>query len=161
MKCPICKLDNELPLEEQPQPGTHAYTIVFQCGTEIDFPISETNLDNDGSPSKRCDDLKEKISVEDLAEKSMSDIITIGKDIAGSLFVFKASSYQDGYNQSSFDFLKEEFENFGNWDDVFGSIDDLGIGEMKRYKFKIVVSWDYEHVECDFEIKLEEFKSFF
>ena len=37
-ECPIC---NSLPVPEveQPQAGTHVFTRVFSCSTEIDFPI--------------------------------------------------------------------------------------------------------------------------
>jgi len=36
--CPIC---NSFPIEEdmQPQAGTHMFTRVYECLTEIDFPI--------------------------------------------------------------------------------------------------------------------------
>lgn len=36
--CPIC---GQLPVadELQPESGTHAFTIIFKCSTEIDFPI--------------------------------------------------------------------------------------------------------------------------
>jgi len=37
MICPICNKGKALPNEKQPQPGTHAYTIVYDCGTKIDY----------------------------------------------------------------------------------------------------------------------------
>ena len=36
--CPICN-SLQKSQDEQPQMGTHVFTIVFECGTEIDFPI--------------------------------------------------------------------------------------------------------------------------
>jgi len=36
MKCPVCNKDTQLPDDDQPQSGTHAYTIKFSCGTELD-----------------------------------------------------------------------------------------------------------------------------
>lgn len=37
-ECPIC---GQLPIPEelQPEAGTHAFTIIYKCSTEIDFPI--------------------------------------------------------------------------------------------------------------------------
>jgi hypothetical protein len=34
-RCPICTSK----IESRPQAGTHAFTIIYECGTEIDYPI--------------------------------------------------------------------------------------------------------------------------
>lgn len=54
--CPICGASA---LNEQPQPSLHAYTTVYDCGTEITKAFCS---DDDGIFDKRCD----KLSLEDL-----------------------------------------------------------------------------------------------
>lgn len=36
--CPICN-SMKKPQSEWPEGGTHAFTIPYECGTEIDYPI--------------------------------------------------------------------------------------------------------------------------
>lgn len=36
--CPICN-SLQKPRSEWPESGTHAFTIPYECGTEIDYPI--------------------------------------------------------------------------------------------------------------------------
>lgn len=38
--CPICGAGRE-PEEKQPQSGTHAFTMIHKCGTEVDYPIGQ------------------------------------------------------------------------------------------------------------------------
>lgn len=33
--CPICSSK----ISDKPEPGTHAFTFVYECGTEIDYPM--------------------------------------------------------------------------------------------------------------------------
>lgn len=33
--CPICNSE----IKSRPESGTHAFTIIYECGTEIDYPI--------------------------------------------------------------------------------------------------------------------------
>jgi len=33
--CPMCQ-SLALPVEDQPQPGTHAYSIIYKCGSKVD-----------------------------------------------------------------------------------------------------------------------------
>lgn len=37
-ECPICA-SQPIAQDLQPQSGTHVFTKVYECGTEIDFPI--------------------------------------------------------------------------------------------------------------------------
>ena len=36
--CPICNSPKK-PTDEWPESGTHIFTIPYECGTEIDYPI--------------------------------------------------------------------------------------------------------------------------
>lgn len=47
--CPIC---GALPSENQPYPGTHGYTVLFECGTEIDRAYGYEDYE---SFSQKCD----------------------------------------------------------------------------------------------------------
>ncbi len=58
-KCPICESGSLLPDEKQPQSGTHAYTLIYSCGTEIDYAYSD-NKNSDGSVSHKCTNGKKK-----------------------------------------------------------------------------------------------------
>ena len=60
LNCPYCKSGIPLPDNEQPQAGTHAFTIVYDCGTEYDFGFGEA----EGILSHKCTDGK-KVSMEE------------------------------------------------------------------------------------------------
>lgn len=49
--CPICGKP-EVEEDKQPQPGTHIITLVYECGTEVDYPLGS----DDYVVSKRCDE---------------------------------------------------------------------------------------------------------
>ena len=66
-KCPVCNEGTILPDDQQPQPGTHAYTIVFDCGTEIDYAYGDDNPE-DVEPSHKCTDGKKQSMKEMLDE---------------------------------------------------------------------------------------------
>jgi len=67
MICPICNKGRVLPDEKQPQPGTHAYTIVYDCGTKIDHAFSHDYKEI----SVKCTDEKiNTIKAPTLQEKS-------------------------------------------------------------------------------------------
>ncbi len=59
MKCPICERKEK---KEQPQSGTHCYTTVFECGTELDFIIGEEGYEF----SQRCDQPRKRSFMEQL-----------------------------------------------------------------------------------------------
>jgi transcription initiation factor TFIIIB Brf1 subunit/transcription initiation factor TFIIB len=66
-KCPICGAD-EIP--EQPYPGLHAATTIYECGCEIVQAIGSDEIYYD----QRCDEpRKEKIDISALVEKAMQD----------------------------------------------------------------------------------------
>ena len=48
--CPICNAISS-DKETQPQAGTHVFTIIYACGTEIDYPIGHEGV----SLGKTCD----------------------------------------------------------------------------------------------------------
>lgn len=53
--CPICKAKES---KDQPQAGTHCYTIKYECGTEIGIAIWQGGHDPEYHFSKRCDEPK-------------------------------------------------------------------------------------------------------
>jgi len=50
--CPICG-SNPIPEKQWPQPGLHAFTIPYECGTYIDYVIGHSGA----SYNKRCDNI--------------------------------------------------------------------------------------------------------
>ena len=60
INCPICDTGIVLPDEEQPQSGTHAYTVVYDCGTEVDYAYSDVDYEE---ITHKCSDGK-KISLD-------------------------------------------------------------------------------------------------
>lgn len=52
-RCPVCSAPA---CDEQPQEGLHAYTTVYECGTEITKAFGS---DDEGIYDKRCDTKKE------------------------------------------------------------------------------------------------------
>ena len=69
INCPICDTGIMLPDEEQPQAGTHAYTVVYDCGTEVDYTYGDIDYEE---VSHKCTDGK-KISMDDRLEEMMSN----------------------------------------------------------------------------------------
>lgn len=53
-RCPICY---EHASDEQPEPSLHAYTTVYNCGTEITKAFGS---DDEGIYDKRCDGIKKE-----------------------------------------------------------------------------------------------------
>lgn len=53
-RCPIC---SEHASDEQPEPSLHAYTTVYDCGTEITKAFGS---DDEGIYDKRCDAIKKE-----------------------------------------------------------------------------------------------------
>ena len=43
-ECPICKA-NKKHEGEWPQAGTHVFTVIYECNTEIDYPIGHDGAD--------------------------------------------------------------------------------------------------------------------
>lgn len=65
MNCPIC---NSIPIPEQPYPGLHAYTTIFQCGCETIQTFSDEHYI---IYEQRCDEaVKPKLDVSELFKKS-------------------------------------------------------------------------------------------
>lgn len=60
MKCPIC---GEKESKNQPQSGTHCYTTVFECGTELDFIYNDPDYQEF---SQRCDQPHKRSFMEEL-----------------------------------------------------------------------------------------------
>ncbi len=80
--------------------------------------------------------------------------IEFATDINNNMFVTDALklNYTDT-KQSDEEFLIEEFQNFGNWKDVFGDISDE-TESSKQYtaKFKVNGSWDREQYTAKFKV---------
>lgn len=65
MKCPICN-SNEIASDKQPQPSMHAFTIIFECGTEIVQAFySEIN---DYVFEVKCDGTLKRFDMDELTE---------------------------------------------------------------------------------------------
>ena len=37
-RCPICDADQKI---KQPEPSLHAFTLIYECGTEVDYPLGQ------------------------------------------------------------------------------------------------------------------------
>jgi hypothetical protein len=68
INCPICHNGVILPDDEQPQSGTHMYTVVYDCGTEIDCSYGDTKEEI----SYKCTDSK-KITMEESLQSMLID----------------------------------------------------------------------------------------
>ena len=82
-----------------------------------------------------------------------NDIIIIGFDINKQPYLIWANNTNGTETrQSDAEFLLDDYQNFGNWEEVLG-ITGMA-GTTAKYTYKIVGDWDYEHIEFDYEIKL-------
>jgi len=50
--CPICGKP-KMEEDKQPQPGTHIITVIYECGSELNYPLGS----NEFIISKRCDEV--------------------------------------------------------------------------------------------------------
>ena len=64
-QCPICNADM---LDDMywPQAGTHAFTIPYECGTEIDYPIGYDGA----SYGVKCDGSLKRFEMPDVSKMS-------------------------------------------------------------------------------------------
>ncbi|TET74382.1 MAG: hypothetical protein E3J43_09975 [Candidatus Heimdallarchaeota archaeon] len=93
------------------------------------------------------------LKVEKSSKKNLGGWVVIAVDIQGNSSVLDADKTIYGENNlSDYDFFLEEANNIG-MQDVFGET-KLSIGVYK-IPFKINGSWDYEHVEYDYDILLD------
>jgi hypothetical protein len=81
--------------------------------------------------------------------------IFVGFDMFGNPYLLKACETNYTKNkQSDYEFFKDEYQNFKDWGDVLGISGTPNT--VNTYTFKVSGSWDYEHTEWDYNIKLEE-----
>jgi len=43
-KCPICNTGERLPNNKQPESSLHAFTILYDCGSEIIYPLGTDEI---------------------------------------------------------------------------------------------------------------------
>jgi len=63
--CPICKAERK-DEDEWPEGGTHAFTIPYECGTEIDYPIGYDGA----SYGVKCDGSLKRFEMPDVSKMS-------------------------------------------------------------------------------------------
>jgi hypothetical protein len=81
--------------------------------------------------------------------------ILVGFDITRKPFLIDACDANETYTtQSDKEFLINDYQNFGTWEETLNVAGDPGT--VKKYKFEIDGSWDYEHTEYDYKINLSE-----
>ena len=79
------------------------------------------------------------------------DYIYISLDILGNPFISNVR-LADTSKKGLLNFLQEEYFAFGNWDETCSTM-DKGAG---WYSIKLIEHWNFEHTECDIEVKLNK-----
>lgn len=98
--CPIC---GSLSLNEQPQASLHAYTTVYECGTEI---TKAFNSDDEGIFDKKC----KKLSIEEFYNNLTYDNVKIALDTKDEFrFLINGNSVRIHYKDGGFTtFFKQD-----------------------------------------------------
>jgi len=154
-KCPICGTD-KIQESKQPPSGTHVFTVIYECGSEVDFPIGS----NEFIISKRCDEINDSLFPEiDYVDHKLESIIndrydehyhvvdnTTGKCVTYDENVDKKRKLIFNEDYSSKD-LNDIFRDItlllssSNNEDLYSFLFEQGI---KKGKFNVTITWSEE-----------------
>ena len=155
--CPICGKP-EMEEDKQPQPGTHIITVIYECGSKLDYPLGS----NEFIISKRCDELHDSWFPEiDYVDHKLESIIndrydehyhvvdnTTGHCVTCGENVDKIQNQKLIFNK---DYYGEDLNDISRditW--VFSTTDDKSLNDIPnehgimKGKFNVTITWSEE-----------------
>lgn len=144
--CPIC---DSLESEDQPQAGTHGYTIVYECGTRIDKAIGYPEY---SEFAQKCDEPLKSTNKEILekilsSKKDKMNIIYTQEpaQIEGKSIFLAGPTPRSNIVKSWRPKAIELFSDLGFAGTIF--IPELRSGPSSEFEYDKQIDWEHEALE--------------